>query len=1437
MTGWLAANSRQADCFSRKWRPGWRIWSTNGALRDERFAVDYPMNATTPDAKEIFFSALDKESPEDQSNYLDEACGGNAELRQRVEQLLRAHDQAGKFLGGPTATEATIDQPSSERAGTQIGPYKLLQQIGEGGFGVVYMAEQLEPVRRKVALKVIKPGMDTRQVIARFEAERQALAVMDHPHIAKVLDAGSTASGRPYFVMELVRGIPITQYCDESQLPVRERLALFATVCQAIQHAHTKGLIHRDIKPTNVLVTRQDGNPIVKVIDFGVAKAMGQQLTDKTLFTEFAQMIGTPLYMSPEQAELSSVDIDTRSDIYSLGVLLYELLTGTTPVSKEQLKQAAFDEIRRIIREDEPPKPSTRISTGEAAPSIAAQRHTEPAKLARLVRGELDWIVMKALEKDRSRRYETASGLAADIERYLHDEPVLACPPSSWYRFAKFARRNKRALAAAILIMLTMLGSVAVLAVSNYRIREETQAKEDALGKAKDSARRAAEQTKIAKANEKTAKANEELAHRRYYAAQMNLAMQAWEAGQRARALELLESQRPRLDQQDLRSFEWYYLWQLCNQGCRSTLRWSRGVTYSPDGQLSASKNLDCSISLVHVSTGRELAVLRGHKHPLWSLAFSPDGKTLASGDQQQGLKLWDVASGKERKTLPLGTADTPVKSLAFTADGKTLAVASLDITLWDVATGELRATLPGGTSRQDAFSSVAISPDAKTIAGGGTQGFVRLWILDGDNWREGTTLPGHHWGPRLAISPDGQTLATGAHRNLKLWDLATGKERTEFLGHKDIILSVAFSPDGRTLATGSTDRTVKLWDVATGQELAEYPHLAAVYSVAFLPDGKSITAADGYNTVKTWDVDPPKSEVSLPHMSPVTGLAFTPDSKTLLSGGSSPTQLWDVATGRGLPFEGYKGPIGAEGFAISSDRKTIASLGPEKTVKIWDLATGQDRSAFVGEMDLPALAMSPDCKTLAMWRPWRGGVNVKLWDIATGQPMRTLTGDGLSVLSGAFSPDGKTFAAGIQFFSVHVWDVATGRLKFNFDQDPGKAEVSVLTVQFSADGELLAAGNNYGMARVWDVETGQFRASFRGHTNALRALAFSPDGKTLASGSDDATVKLWDVATGQERITLRGHKAALGAVAFSPDGNTLATGSADGTIRLWRAATDPDARSRKIGEDRDDPGDPLTLSRAADRLRTNGREQEAAEMLGQVLAIYTTALERDAQEASLWNYRGNTYASLEHWKEASADFAKAMELQKDDPLPYYRQALLRLQLGDIPGYRRVCADMLGQFGLEGNAESARWTVWTCVLAADVVANWKLPLQLAEQAAADNPTSYQALNYHAAVLFRAGQYEEALQRLSEAEAFWQPEDEKLYAREYNWLLLAMVHHRLGHPKDAREWLAKAAQSIDGEMQQVPKKLAAATAWPWNRRLTLQFFRREAEELLATQDAH
>lgn len=400
----------------------------------------------------IFCAAIEIASPEERAAYLDRACGTDDALRQRAQRLVEAHFRNGSFLQGP-AMGSTMDvAPIGEKPGMIVGRYKLLQQIGEGGFGVVFMAEQQSPVTRKVALKVIKPGMDSREVIARFEAERQALALMDHPHIAAIYDGGTTESGRPYFVMELVRGIPITQYCEETQLAPRERLELFTTVCQAVQHAHQKGIIHRDLKPSNILVTLHDGLPVVKVIDFGIAKANNQRLTERTLFTRFGGMVGTPLYMSPEQAELSGLDVDIRTDVYALGVLLYELVTGTTPFEKDRLQQAAFDEVRRIIREEDPPRPSVRLSTLESQ----TRGRTGPFKTAPTrrskVSGDLDWIVMKAIEKDRNRRYATSREFELDLQRYLDEEPIVARPPSIVYSLGKFTRRHRVRVAVGCLV-------------------------------------------------------------------------------------------------------------------------------------------------------------------------------------------------------------------------------------------------------------------------------------------------------------------------------------------------------------------------------------------------------------------------------------------------------------------------------------------------------------------------------------------------------------------------------------------------------------------------------------------------------------------------------------------------------------------------------------------------------------------------------------------------------------------------------------------------------------------------------------------------------------------------------------------------------------------------------------------------------------------------
>jgi eukaryotic-like serine/threonine-protein kinase len=449
------------------------------------------MNEKPDPTESIFAAAAALGSAAERAAYLDQACAGDAALRAHVEALLRAHERASHLLDRPAVgsrEHTEVYRPNEQPGDVIAGRYKLLQRIGEGGMGTVWVVEQTHPVRRKVALKLIKAGMDSKSVLARFEAERQALAVMDHANIAKVLDGGLTETGRPFFVMEYVKGVPITEYCDATRLSVPERLNLFVQVCQAVQHAHQKGIIHRDLKPSNILVAPYDDKPVPKVIDFGLAKAMHQSLTERTLHTAHETVLGTPLYMSPEQAQLNNLDVDTRSDIYSLGVLLYELLTGTTPLEKKQFKEAAWEEMKRLIREEEPPRPSTRLSSTNTLPSLAAGRQTEPAKLTKLVRGDLDWIVMKSLEKDRTRRYETANGFAMDIERYLAGEPVLAAPPGARYRLRKFAWKHRAALGTAAALAFLLVAGVAV---STWQAVRATRAEEAAVQAQRAAAERA----------------------------------------------------------------------------------------------------------------------------------------------------------------------------------------------------------------------------------------------------------------------------------------------------------------------------------------------------------------------------------------------------------------------------------------------------------------------------------------------------------------------------------------------------------------------------------------------------------------------------------------------------------------------------------------------------------------------------------------------------------------------------------------------------------------------------------------------------------------------------------------------------------------------------------------------------------------------------------
>jgi WD40 repeat protein/serine/threonine protein kinase len=1129
-----------------------------------------PMNppSPSPSAREIFDAALKLAEAPARAAYLDQACAGNAALRADVESLLAAHEQAGDFLG------KTLRLPETdfviERTGTMIGRYKVLQKIGEGGFGVVYMAEQIEPVQRKVAVKIIKAGMDTHEVVARFEAERQALALMDHPNIARVLDAGATEAGRPYFVMELVNGIPITDYCDREQLPTTERLQLFMKVCHAVQHAHQKGIIHRDLKPNNVLVTLHDGEPVPKVIDFGVAKALGQKLTEKTLFTAFQHMIGTPAYMSPEQADLSGLDIDTRADIYSLGVLLYELLTGATPFDAETLRQAALDEVRRMIRETEPPKPSTRLRTlGEKLPGVAQQRQTEPALLRRLVRGDLDWIVMKALEKDRRRRYETPDAFASDVARHLNSEPVLASPPSVPYLVGKFMRRHQAGLAVAAALLLLLLAGAAVSTWQAVRATRAEQEQSRLRLEAETARDLAKEQEQLARRQQRLTSEQELLARRRFYAAQVNLASQAVEARQFARALDLLENQRPRPGQEDLRTFEWHHLWGRCNARLRLTIHAPNepvfAVAFSPDGGMLASAGWGGVVRLWETRTGRkrsDLKLVTGN--PVYAMIFTPDGRTVATGNWDGMVRLWDSVTGQLRATLR--GQNGWVRCLAVSPDGNLLACGGDDgiVKLFDLATSNERLRF----YQNDVVVALAFSPDGTTLASGSPWGshtnLVKLWDVSRGLPAPKLEIATPAW--TLGFSPDGKVLATARWTDVQLWDPATGQLRATLKGPLAFTTCLTWLPHGESLVSAGLDRTVRRWRLYPPKDSAAEndiigEHLDSVLSLAVSQDGKMLASSANDGSIRLWNLEPSGDEGKTELVSQfqfgtgqtnvdLSSLAFSPDGNTLFGVMRHGTAARNMVSGQiNIELAGASGR-----GALSPDGSLLATGGRDGMVRLWDLPSGRllaSVHAHAHTSGVSDIAFSPDGRMLAtccledpvlkMWNP--AAALELLWTLDTASA-------GVSAL--VFSPDAKTLAAIKRHHAMMLTDSATGELNYSFSVVSGYSEV--YSIMFSPNGKLLATGSDSATVKLWDVDTRSLRYTLKGHVATIRSLVFSHDGGTLVTAGDDLMVRFWDVLTGQERITLQGCRASVKALAFSPDGNTLAVGDADGLVWLWRA-------------------------------------------------------------------------------------------------------------------------------------------------------------------------------------------------------------------------------------------------------------------------------------------
>ncbi len=1058
-----------------------------------------------------------------------------------------------------------------ERPGGQIGRYKLLNVLGEGGMGVVYLAQQEQPIKRRVALKVIKPGMDSKRVLARFETERQALALLDHPNIAHVYDAGTTEAGRPYFVMEYVKGLPITECCDHDKLPIDERLHLFVQICQAVHHAHQKGIIHRDIKPSNILVPLHEDQAVPKIIDFGVAKAIAEPLTERTLATEESQLLGTPEYMSPEQAGMSVEDIDIRTDIYSLGVLLYVLLTGVLPFDSDTLRAGGIEHIRQVIRETDPKTPSTRLSRlrPEDCIQVAQNRQLDAGVLGRRLRGDLDWVVMKCLDKDRTRRYESANDLAMDLKRYLASEPVVARPPTIGYRLQKAWRRNRLLYSTAAAVVMALMVGLVVAAVG-WRQAILARTNEAAL-------RQQAEQQEL-------------VARRRAYASDMSLAQQALAANDIGRAVMLLERQRPGPGQEDLRGWEWRYLWSQTRPDELEVFfsgpnRFS-GLEFNSDGRFlmwfTYAEGAFTEMRVTDIQT-RETVMSRTDCR---RAAFAQRNPWLIFAQQKEDetddIVFWDLDAWREIRRLPLEGAD--VSWLGLTPDDGSLVSLSYrvsnlpgqlpyELTVWEVSTGEIQWRQVIKTPIGISLRRAAISPDGQLMALSiHNFGFRVLRISDGnEQFLRGTNDTRVQ---ALTFSPDGTFLLSASgfeNMPIQVWNVATGESVQTLEGHRAYVTDLQFTPDGKHLISSSTDQTIRLWNWPEGRTVAVlHGHLDQVDGLATSPDGRTFASRCRDGSIFLWPLYPSTRPpayrtlmVDVPNLRrrpPV----FTSDSKSIIAvDPNGQLAQWDIATLRQTRRWRTPDQNGKRVDALAPDGTQAAILDANGCVSLLDLTTGAERTNV--------LRNAPPVRTCYFGASGRYLVThtadwgrelyeSRFWDLISMQMTGMVEEQeaGLQFHSTLRSPSWG-------FHREDAWVVGqNGNVKIRSMLQPeappltlvrGTRDAYVLAFDVSPDGHLGAAAYAEGYLRIWDLETTKPLQTMRVFLRAPHSVAFSADGRRLAAGSHDReAIKLWETATWQEVLTLAGEGTRFNMVAFSPDGHTLMAGNFQDQFHIWTA-------------------------------------------------------------------------------------------------------------------------------------------------------------------------------------------------------------------------------------------------------------------------------------------
>ena len=991
--------------------------------------------------------------------------------------------------------------------GKQFGPYRVLSLLGRGGMASVWLADRTDGLfKRQVALKLIHPVLAGRVMTERLTREREILASLNHPHIARLFDAGIAEDGQPYLALEYVVGTPLTTYCDNRRLSIRERVELFQQVLSAVQYAHAHLVIHRDLKPSNILVT-EEGQ--VQLLDFGIAKLLTEGEAKATQLTQLGGRALTPDYAAPEQ--IAGAPITTAADVYALGVMLYELLTGERPYRLKRDSRGALEE---AILQADPLLPSRAGSSATAAQA----RSTTAKKLTRLLRRDLDAIAIKALKKSPTERYATANAFGEDVTRFLRGDVVLAQHDSLAYRALKFARRHRVAIAAASVLILTLGGG---LAATSFEAKVASEQRDVALqAQLRLLTQTAAVRSKSANVPGALSLILEVLPHR------------GVTRGYTSEALDVFQAVRA-ADAQ---------IFAITGHTDRV-----RSVAFSPDGRRILTASSDRTARIWDAATGREILRLSGHTGDLTSAAFSPDGRRVVTASFDKTARIWDAATGRE--LLQLSGHTDLLRAAQFSPDSQRIVTASTDKTarIWDAATGREMVLLSGHT---DLLTSAAFSPDGRRVVTSSWDRTARIW--DAATGREVLRLNGHTDVVTSAVfSPEGRRILTASTDDTaRIWDAATGREILRLSGPIDLLRAAAFSPDGQRIVTASGDKSARIWDAATGREIRLLSgHTDWVTSAAFSPDGRRVVTSSWDRTARVWYATTAPERLLLNgHADGLHSAAFSPDGRRLVTASDDKTaRIEDAATGREiLRLSGHTASVISAAF--SPDGRRLVTASDDKTAQIWDAVSGREILRLSGHTDrVTSAAFSPEGRRILTASYDR---TTRIWDATTGRENLRLNGQTDLVSSAAFSPDGQRIVTASFDKTARVWDAATGRelvlLSGHTDW--------VTSAAFSPDGRRIATASADKSARIWDAATGRELVLLSGHTDLVTSAAFSPDGQRIVTASFDKTARIWDAATGRELVLLSGHTDKVVSAAFSPDGRDVLTASVDKTARVWNA-------------------------------------------------------------------------------------------------------------------------------------------------------------------------------------------------------------------------------------------------------------------------------------------